>query len=190
MAEALLRGLRLEIATALNGRWLTLYQTARALGRRSGDIQKSLRQLHAEKVIVCEDEVPEQGSRFSLAEGFEQVLAEALRADQIPGLLEGDQDLLLLKAPSRRALDTVFARGEVTAVVSWATRLGSATSMLVAIAPKATEGDYGRLLSVLEAAEIEVDSHRTASISDGRTLRATAIASTEAAAVTAGDKEG
>lgn len=186
MAEERFRGLRLEIATVLYGRWLTLYQAARLLGKRSGDIQRSLRALHAEGVVECEDEEPERGSRFRLAEEFEQALAEALRADQIPGLMEPDQDFLVLEAPSRRALDTALSRGDVAAAISWAARLGSGTSMLLAIAPKASEGDYGRLLSVLEDGGIEFTSHRTAAVSDGRALRAVAVASAEALAVAGG----
>lgn len=179
MAAERFRGLRLEIATVLIGRRLTLYEAARALGKRSGDIQKTLRSMHAEGVVVCEDEEPERGSRFSLAEEFEQELSEALRADQIPGLIGPDQDFLLLAASNHRALDEVFARGDLSAAVSWGARLGSATSMLVAIAPKASESDYLRLLAALEAAGVEISSHRSATVSDGRTLRARAIAATD-----------
>lgn len=188
MADERFRGMRLEIATVLNGRWRTLYQTARALGRRSGDIQKSLRQMHAEGVLMSEDEKPEPGTRYRLADGLEGPLAEALRADQIPGLLEAEQDLLILSAPSRTALNAVFARGDLAAVTSWAARLGDGTTMLLAVAPRATEADYGRLLTVLEADGIQVGSHRAAAVFDGRALRANSIAAAEAAVVAAGDE--
>ena len=188
MAEALFRGLRLEIATALNGRWLTLYQTARALGRRSGDIQKALRQMLAEGVLESEHEEPEPGTRFRLAEIHEAALAEALRADQLPGLVQENQELLLLSLPSRRTLDGALARGDVAAVISWGVRLGGNNAMLVAVAPKATETDYARLVSVLEAAQIGVVSYRTATPVDGRALRGMAIASNDAVEATAGDE--
>jgi hypothetical protein len=186
MAEALFRGVRLPIATVLSGRWLTLYQTAHALGRRSGDIQKALRQMHAEGVLESDPEdEPEAGTRFRLVEVHEAALAEALGADQLPGLVGGNQDLLLLSSPSQTVLDEVFAHGSMAAVVSWATRLGG-NQMLVAVAPKATETDYRRLVAVLEAAKIGVSAHRAATVMDGRALRATAIASRDAAAEMAG----
>lgn len=188
MAVERFKGVRLEIATALYGRWLTLYQTAVAVGRRSGDIQKALRQMHAEEVLVAEDEEPERGTRFRLAEEFEEALAEALRANQIPGLLEVGQDFLVLRAPSRTVLNSVFARGDAAAVVSWAMRLGSANEMLVAVAANATEVDYVRLLTVLEQAGVEVGSHRAGPVSDARQLRAGAVAAREALAVGIGDE--
>jgi DNA-binding PadR family transcriptional regulator len=181
MADERFRGLRLEIATALLGNWRTLYQTATALGRRSGDIQKALRQMHDEGVLEAEHAAPEPGTRYRLAEKHEAALAEALRADQVPGLVQSDQDLLLLNAPSRQALNAIFARGELAAIVSWAVRLGE-NAMLVALAPRASEIDYVRLLTALEEKDIEVGSHRTARISDGRALRAMSLAATAAPA--------
>lgn len=187
MAEERFRGVRLEIATVLNGRWRTLYQAATALGRRSGDIQKALRQMHAEGILEAEHDEPEPGTRFRLVEVHEGALSEALRTDQLPGLVQEGQDLLLLSAPSRLALNEVFVRGDLTAVVSWTARLGG-TAMLVAIAPKATEVDYNRLLTVLEAKGVGVGSYRTATVADGRALRTTALASSDAVGAVAGDQ--
>ncbi len=186
MAEDRFRGTRLEIATVLDGRKRTLYETARALGRRSGDIQKTLRQMLAEGVLEAEHDEPEPGTRFCLAEAYEPELAEALAAGQIPGLVQENQDLLLLSAPSRTALNEVFAEGDLAAPVSWSARLGG-TAMLIAVASKATEVDYSRLLSMLEANHIGVSSYRTGDVSDGQALRATSIASNEAVSAAKGE---
>lgn len=185
MADERFRGLRLEIATALNGRQRTLYQTARALGRRSGDIQKTLRQMHTEGVLEAEHDEPEPGTRFTLTAEHETGLAEAMRANQKPGLVVVNQDFLLVKAPSQRALDEVLALGDLTATISWAARLGDRVSMLMAVAPRASEGDYRRLSRLLEEAEMEITSFRTAAIADGKALgRAAAAANAAAAALT------
>lgn len=186
MADERFRGLRLEIATILNGHQRTLYQTARALGRRSGDIQKTLRQMHAEGLLEAEHEEPEPGTRFRLAPTHEEALAEALRADQIPGLVEANQDLFLLRAPNQKALDAVFALGDLTVAISWAARLGDRVSMLVAVAPRASEGDYRRLSRLLEEAGMEVTSFRTATVTEGRALGRAASASAGAVTALAG----
>lgn len=185
---SLLKGLQLEIATVLRDRRRTLYETAVAVGRRSGDIQRSLRQMHSEGVLEAEHEEPEAGTRFWLAPGYDELLADSLQAGRLPGLVQENQDLLLLNAPSRQALNAVFAQGDLAAVISWATRLGGATAMLVSVAPQATELDYNRLVSVLESQGVGVSSYRTAKVCDGDRLRAAAIASNQAVdAVSGGD---
>jgi hypothetical protein len=187
MATQRLKGVRLAIATVLNGRWRTLYQTAAVLGRHSGDIQKPLRQMLGEGMVETEvPGEPEPGTRFRLVESYEEALAEALRADQIPGLVESNQDLFLLTAPSQEALDLTFAKGDLAATVSWAARLGSRTQMLLAVAPNASEEDFRRLSRELESAHIKIDSYRTASVLDGRRLRATSKGSTKAVSMTVG----
>jgi len=182
MAEAPLKGLRLEIATVLNGHPRTLYQTAKAVRRRSGDIQKTLRQMHAEGLLEAEHEPPEPGTRFELAADGEAALVEALGGGGLPGLIAPDRDLLLLRAPSQAALDAVLALGDVTATIAWGVRLGDRTSMLVALAPHAGEGDFRRVSRVIEEAKIEVESFRAASVDDGVTLNRNAIAAAAEAA--------
>ncbi len=189
MAESLLKGLRLKIATVLRDRRRTLYETAIALGRRSGDLQRTLRQMHTEGLLEAEHDEPEPGTRFWLASAYGELLEDSLRAGQLPGLVQENEDLLLLSAPSRQALNAVFAQGDLAAVVSWAARLGGGTAMLVAVAPQATELDYSRLLTVLESQGVGVGSYRTAKVSDSGELRALAIASNQAVEVAAGGDE-
>jgi hypothetical protein len=144
--------------------------------------------MYVDGVLEAEDEDPEPGTRFRLVAAHEPALAEALRADQPPGLLQENQELLLLNLPNRRSLNDSFARADLAALVSWTVRLGG-NAMLVAIAPKASEGDYGRLVSVLEEAGIGVASYRAATPSDGRSLRSLAIGSRNAVLAGPGDEE-
>lgn len=180
------KGQRREIAVVLNGQKRTLYETAKALGRRSGDIQKVLRQMHAEGILGPGDEEPTRGTEFWLDEGYAEALEDALRSDQLPGMIAVDQDLLILRSPSREALERVLSRPDLTAAIGWAARLGANNEMLIAIAKTAGPTELGALRSALEAADIKVKGHRTADLMDAQTMRLRFAGSREVAQRIAG----
>jgi hypothetical protein len=183
MSGRVFKGLRLEIAIVLNGQRRTLYETAKALGLRSGDVQKTLRQMHVDGILEASEAEPVRGTEFWLAHEHEDALAEALGAgDGVPGLLQGDQDLLIVRAPSKAALDGVLGRDDLIVAVAWAARLGGGGDMLLAIAPDAPDKELGRLQAMLEKAEIKVSQYRTAKVLGASALRANVDAAKEVGA--------
>lgn len=181
MSSRLFRGLRLEIAIVLNGQRRTLYETAKALGLRSGDIQKSLRQMYDEGLLLASDPEPVRGTLFWLDPDHQNALIEALRGGEgVLGLLKENQDFLLVKSSTRTALDEVLARDDLAVTISWAARLGGGAEMLLAIALDTPENEFGRLWRMLEDADgVEVSQHHTARVLDARALRSNVHAARE-----------
>jgi hypothetical protein len=179
MPDYRFKGQRREIAVALNGRKRTLYETAKALGRRSGDIQKVLRQMHAEGILGPEDEEPTRGTEFWLKESYADALEDALQSDQLPGMVGSDQHILLLKSAKQDILNLVLSRADLTGGVAWAARIGS-EEMLIAISPEAGEPEINALHSALEAVDIDVSRYRAMAVTDGEAMRRNAIAGKEA----------
>jgi len=172
---------RRDIAVVLNGRELTLYETAKALGLRSGDIQKTVRQMHADGVLLASDPEPVRGTLFSLAERYVDELEQALRTNQDPGVVAEHQTLLFVNAPSKSALDRVLGQADLVAAISWAARCGSGTEMLLAIDPELDVGDLGRLESALEASGVAVATSTVTALMDAQRLRSAALAARNAA---------
>jgi hypothetical protein len=178
-------GSRRDIAVALNGRERTLYETAKALGLRSGDIQKTVRQMHSEGVLRASDPEPVRGTLFTLREEYVADLDEALRANQAPGVVAPHQTLLLLRAPSKASLDKLLGRADLVAPVSWAARCGSGREMLLAINPQLDVGGVGRLESALEASGVVVETCAVTALMDTQRLRSASLSATNAAGVVA-----
>jgi hypothetical protein len=181
MSSRLFRGLRLEIAIVLNGQQRTLYETAKALGLRSGDIQKVLRQMHDDGLLLASDPNPVRGTLFWLNPERQDELIAALRGgDGALGVLKENQDLLLVKSSTRTALDEVIGRDDLAVTIAWAARLGGGAEMLLAIALDAPEREFGRLWRMLEDTDgIEVSQLHTAKVLDAAALRSNVRAAQE-----------
>lgn len=186
MADPRFRGQRRDIATALNGHKRTLYETAKALGRRSGDIQKTLRQMHSEGILAAGDPEPTRGTEFWLDEAFVEALEDSLRAEAPAGLLGQGQELLYVRSPNQTRLAFVLSRSELTGAISWSLRLGADSEMLLAIAAEAAEAQIDALHSALEAAGATVSRWRTATPIDAESMRLNFVAAQEAAQLIGG----
>ena len=175
------RGMRRDIAVALGSGRLTLYQLAKALGKRSGDIQKTVRQMHAEGLLGASDPEPVRGTVFWLMEKHAAELEESLKTDQPVGTVANHQTLMLLHAPNRAAMDSVLAKADLTASVSWAARCGSGREMLLAIGPDPDERELSVLESALEDANVAYDTCHVTALMDPVRLRSVASAATNVA---------
>jgi hypothetical protein len=166
------RGLRKEIATVLaDARGRTLYEIAKALGRQSGGIQRVVRQLHADGILVSSDDEPVRGTEFFLNPAYLEPLEQALRSDQPPGLVVREQELLWIKPESRAALRPVMQRADLSAPISWIARLGRAGEMVIAISPQATEGDVERLVAALGVQGIDFAAGKVSSVLGAEEMR-------------------
>jgi hypothetical protein len=188
MEDPRFSGQRLEIAAVLSDRKATLYETAKALGRRSGDIQKALRQMHKEGIVEAGDPEPTRGTEFWLSGTYLEALEDALKQGQ-PGQLRPNQDLLYLRAEGEAAYRAIFARARDTAAVEWAARLGGDGEYLLALSPEASGAQASSLRGALEAADVTVRSWRTAEFYSAEEMRRNFAASNERAQLIGGDPQ-
>src|SRR4051812_38311076 len=96
------RGMRRDIALALAERERTLYETAKALGRRSGDIQRPLRQMLDEGLLRSDSPEPTQGTLYHLSEEAFELLAAEINENVVAGLLAERQRLLVINTTDPR----------------------------------------------------------------------------------------
>lgn len=187
MANPRFKGQRRQVAVVLNGQKRTLYEIAKALGRRSGDVQKVVRQMHSEGILGPLGEEPTRGTEFWLDESYTQALEDSLRSDQPPGVLSTEQDLLVIRARERAALERVLSRSDLTAAVAWVARLGADNELLLAVSRDAAPTEVNTLRSALEAAGVKVKGHRAVEFADAETMRLRFAGSQEVAQRLAGD---
>jgi hypothetical protein len=188
MDDPRFRGQRLEIAAALSDRRATLYETAKALGRRSGDIQKALRQMHDEGIIEAADPEPTRGTEFWLSDAYAEALEDALKQGR-PGQLRADQDVLHLRAEGEAAYRAILGSARDTASVAWAARLGADGEYLLALSTEAPAAQISALRGALEAAGVVVRRWRIAEFFDAEEMRRNFSAGRERAQLIGGETQ-
>jgi hypothetical protein len=175
MATKDFRGLRRDVATALNGRRRTLYETAKAVGWRSGDIQRVVRQMHAEGILVADAEAPTRGTHYWLDQRYADALAEAVADAQPPGLLTSHQRMLELTAPDVEGLYEVLGKAHLSTVISWAAEWGGDGEWLVALSTSASKLAADRLVGALQKAGFTCRQRRVGDLFDGQRLQLLAV---------------
>jgi DNA-binding PadR family transcriptional regulator len=154
-----LRGLRKEIALALSDRERTLYETAKAVGRRSGDIQRSLRQMVDEEIVKASDPEPTRGTEYILTDAGRTLLEQELDVVLVPGLFAANQRFLRITAPDEAPLQAVFRQREFAAMLGWAVELGGSDEWLLGLRPGLGRHGMSRLRDALKAAEVTCREH-------------------------------
>jgi DNA-binding PadR family transcriptional regulator len=171
-----LRGLRLDVAVALNGQHRTLYETAKALGRRSGDIQRVVRQMLAEGVLVADTDPPTRGTLYSLAPEHVETLEAVLGDTQPHGQVVESQRVLVLTAPDGARLYRALGRSDLTAVVSWAAEFGGDGQWVIALSRAASKLQADRLQIALQALGFDCEQRRVGEVLSADALRRLAAA--------------
>jgi len=166
----------LDVAVALSDRQRTLYETAKALGRRSGDIQRVVRQMHADGVLEADADQPTRGTLYWLAPEYSGALNAALLDSQPDGQLAEHQRVLQLVAPEVGALYRVLGRSDLTAVVAWASEYGGDGQWLIALRREAGKVQADRLLGALQDAGFTCQQYRVGEVLSGDALRRLAVA--------------
>src|SRR5262249_38917105 len=116
------------------------------------------------------DEEPTRGTEFWLMDHYAEALEDALRSNQVPGMIDPDQSLLLLRSATQSALNEVLSRADLTGGVAWAARIGSG-EMLIALAPEVSESELIALHSALETVDIDISRYRTMDVMNGEAMR-------------------
>jgi hypothetical protein len=177
------RGLRREVAVALRGRKRTLYETSKALGRRPGDIQRALRQMHAEGQLKASDPKPVRGTLFWFNEEHAEALEVALAEASPPGQITAEQRLLAIVAPQESDPYLVLERGDLNGAIAWVVEWGGEGELLIGLAPGTPERSAKQLVGALREADIKCTQRRVGEVSDGEQLRRDMVAVREARAV-------
>jgi hypothetical protein len=181
MAAPNFRGLRLDISVALKGRRRTLYETAKALGRRSGDIQRLVRQMHAERMLEASDPEPTRGTFYWLDERFHEDLEDALRTTQPAGQLAPGQRLMRVHAENSDRLYEVLQQVDLTASVSWAAECGEDGSWFLALTPEASWLEAEQLQAALRRSGFDCRRDMIGEVLTGDALRRVATSIVERA---------
>jgi hypothetical protein len=186
VAGSTLKGLQLEIAVVLSTRPRTLYETATAVGRKSGDIQRTLRKMHEEGWVAADAAEPVQGTQYWLHPDRRHEFEAALETAQLPGLLVEGQRILEIAAVDLGAIYEVLERVELSAPIAWLIELDGSNRRLLGLHGDTSMLQAQRLQAALQAAGIECRPGRVGARIDGRTLREHAAGVLEAARVKTG----
>lgn len=174
------RGLKRDIAVALRGRKRTLYETSKAMGRRPGDIQRALRQMHAEGLLKASEAKPVRGTLFWFNEEHAEALDAALAEATPAGQLRSEQRTLAIEAPEDADPYPVLGRGDLSGLVAWVAEWGGDGELLVGMAHDVPKRSADQLVGALREAGIKCQQRRIGEISAGVETRRHAIAVEEA----------
>jgi hypothetical protein len=167
--------MRREIALALRGgRERTLFETSKVLGRRPGDIQRTLRQMLAEGVLKADSEggEPVRGTLFRFNEDeFGDALDEVLADDRPPGQLLGEQRVLTVEATDEADPYSVLGRGDLNGAISWVVEWGGDGELVVGMVQGSPKRVVDQLVRALRDAKMKCKQRRIGELMSGDDLR-------------------
>jgi hypothetical protein len=181
MSEAAsFRGLRRDIAFALRDRKRTLYETSKAMGRRPGDIQRTLRQMVDEGLIHSGDPKPVRGTLFWFNNSHVEALEAEVASNHPPGQLLSGQRILAIEAPEHADPYLVLGRNDLNGIVAWVAEWGGDSELLVGLTPGTKKLAAEQLVHALRDAGISCLQRRIGEFEDGAELRRRSAALAEA----------
>jgi hypothetical protein len=173
------RGLRRDIAFALRGRRRTLYEVSKAIGRRPGDIQRTVRQMAEEGLLISSDPKPVRGTLFAFNEEHSDALEAELATNRPPGQLVGDQRVLAIAAAEGSDPYAVLGRNDLNGLIEWVAEWGGDGEFLVGMAPDTSLLAAEQLARALKAEGVKCVQRRVGELQDASALRRHAVALTE-----------
>jgi hypothetical protein len=172
VAADMFRGIRREIALALrDGRERTLYEISKAVARRPGDIQRTVRQMHVEKLLLADSDEPTRGTLFRFNDAFSEVLEESLADSRPTGQMAYEQRTLQIMSPESVDLYRLLGRAELNGMISWAAEWGGDGEWLLTMLPGTEKDAVDRLVGVLRSAGIRCQQRRVGQILSAGQLR-------------------
>jgi hypothetical protein len=166
------RGIRREIAIALrDGQRRTLYEISRAVARRPGDIQRTVRQMHTENLLHADSDEPVRGTQFWFNNEFAEVFEASLADSRQAGQMLAEQRTLEVSSPEDTDLYGVLGRPDLNGTISWAAEWGGDGEWLIALLPDAGKEAADRLVGVLRSAGIRCQQRRVGQLLSAEELR-------------------
>jgi hypothetical protein len=146
-------GLRLELAVAFRERRRTRYEAAVAVGRKSGDIKRTVDAMFEARQLLAEDEELVKGTKLWLNPQYDTDVDSALAREEPPlGFLAEGQRVLEVSSPAKGRTYQVLRRADLVAPVRWAVELDGSERLLLVLSRHATVLQAERLQAALEAA--------------------------------------
>jgi hypothetical protein len=186
MAPVNLRGMRREIAVAVRNedvdtpRKRTLYEISKLLGKRPGDIQRTVRQMLAEEVLLS-DGSPGRGTHYWFNEDeFGEALEAALESGRPKGQLLANQRILRISAPEDADLFSVLGRTDLNGTISWVAEMGGGREFLIGMAEGAPLRALEQLATALQRVSVECVRLQVGELMSPAELQSTDIAIDEA----------
>jgi hypothetical protein len=168
--QAFANATRREVALVVSERPRTLYEIAKALGRPSGSIAQLVRRMHADGLLLADNEPPVRGTSYTLNPAFMAALEAAVTSNRPPGMLERGQSIVLIDGDDVEALHRILARPALAGCVVWATR-GDATGRMLLALDGASSSDPDELLLAFKAAGFRCRDWTVGEIIAGHDLR-------------------
>jgi hypothetical protein len=166
------RGIRREIAIALrDGQRRTLYEISKAVARRPGDIQRTVRQMLSEKLLLADSEEPARGTMFWFNQDFAEALEQSLSDSRPPGQMAPEQRTFQISSPEDVDLYGVLRRTDLNGTISWAVEWGGDGEWLVALLPGTEKDAAERFVGVLRSAGVACRQRRVGQILTADQLR-------------------
>lgn len=150
------------------------------MGRRPGDIQRTLRQMHTEDLLVSSDPKPVRGTFYWFNEEHAEDLEAALEVDRPAGQIAAEQRLLALVVPEDSDPYPVLGRGDLNGPIAWVVEWGGEGELLVALSPGTPQRSAEQLVRALRDAGVRCTQRRTGEVIDGGQLRRDTVAMREA----------
>lgn len=180
MPAANFRGVRSKIAVALRGgQRRTLFETSKVLGRRPGDIQRTLRQMNAEGLLKDDaDGEPVRGTQFWFnEEDYGDALDQVLVDERPPGQLHTNQRVLSVSPKGEEADPyTVLGRPDLNGAVSWVVEWGGDGEVLIGMVLDTPKRTVDQLVRALRAAGIGCEQRRVGELMTGDLFRRETVA--------------
>jgi hypothetical protein len=171
MSRARFRGNRSLIATAVRKRKRTLYEISKAMGRRPGDIQRTVHQMHSEGLLLADAVEPVRGTLFWFNDVHAEELESALADNQPAGQITTEQRILTVAAPEDADPYLVLGRADLNGAVSWVVEWGGDGELLVGMLLGTPKLTVDRLVRALRNANISCVQRRVGELMDGQGLR-------------------
>jgi hypothetical protein len=181
-----LRGMRRKIAVVVRNedantpRKRTLYEISKMLGKRPGDIQRTVRQMLTEGLLRS-DGPPGRGTHYWFnEEEFGEALEASLESGWSKGQLLVDQRILRISAPEDADLFSVLGRTDLNGTISWVAEMGGGREFLIGMAEGTPLRALEQLATALQRASVECVRLRVGELMGPADLQGTGIAIDEA----------
>ncbi len=150
------------------------------MGRRPGDIQRTLHQMVDEGLVLSADPKPVRGTLFWFNNSYAEALEAEVVSNHPPGQLLAEQRVLAIEAQEHADPYLVLGRNDLNGIVAWVAEWGGDSELLVGLAPGTKKLAAEQLVNALRDAGISCLQRRIGEFEDGAELRRRSAALAEA----------
>lgn len=150
------------------------------MGRRPGDIQRTLRQMVDEGLVHSADPKPVRGTLFWFNNSHAEALEAEVASNHPPGQLLSEQRTLAIEAHEQADPYLVLGRNDLNGIVAWVAEWGGDGELLVGLVPGTKKLAAEQLVNALRDAGVSCTQRRMGEFEDAGELRRRSAALAEA----------